>query len=127
MQSVTVYIAEADKLLQRDLANALEANGYEVQTFDRGYPIAALIDTWPDVFLIDIELPDINGIEVCSWLKSHESSKSKPVILISRESYLTLLAASSPADGFLETPFSIADVIRKINGCLAAVGTVGEA
>ena len=127
MQSFRVYIAEADKVLQRDLANALEANGYEVQTFGRGYPIASLMDNWPDVFLIDIELPDINGIEVCSWLKSHESSKSIPVILISRQSYLTLLASSTQADGFLETPFAVSDLISRINGCLASISSADEA
>lgn len=126
MQSLTVYIAEADKVLQRDLANALEAKGHHVETFDRGYPIASLMDNWPDIFLIDIELPDINGIEVCSWLKSHEDSKSIPVILISRESYLTLLATSSQADGFLETPFGVDDLTSRINGCLEAVGSANK-
>ena len=121
MQSLKIYIAEANKVMQRDLAHTLEANGHEVQTFDRAYDIAAMMDNWPDVFLIDIELPDINGIEVCGWLKSHESSRAVPVILISRESYLTVLAASSPADGFLEKPFSVAQLISTIHGCLQGV------
>src|SRR5688500_1910126 len=121
MSSIKVYIAEADKMLQRDLRTALEANGYEVTTFDRGYPIAALMDNWPDVFLIDIELPDINGIEVCSWLKSNESSRSIPVILLSREVYLTVLAASSAADDVLEKPFGVSDLLSRINGCLQSI------
>lgn len=108
-------------MFQRDLRTALEANGYDVATFDRGYPIAALMDNWPDVFLIDIELPDINGIEVCSWLKSNESSRLIPVILISREAYLTVLAASSAADDVLEKPFGVSDLLSRINGCLHSV------
>jgi DNA-binding response OmpR family regulator len=127
MPSFRVYIAEADKVLQRDLATALEANGYGVETFDRGYPVAALMDNWPDLFLIDIELPDINGIELCAWLKSHKSSKSIPIVLISQESYLTVLAASSEADGFLETPFNVANLITTINGCLEGIGSVDQA
>jgi DNA-binding response OmpR family regulator len=121
MPSIKVYIAEADKVLQRDLAAALKANGYEVGVFDRGYPIAALMDNWPDLFLIDIELPDINGIEVCSWLKSNESSRSIPVILISQEAYLTVLAASSAADDVLEKPFGVSDLVSRINGCLQSI------
>ena len=124
MESVRVYIAEADNALQHHLATALDTNGYKVELFDRGYPIAALMDHWPDIFLINIELPDINGIELCSWLKSHDSSKAIPVILISRESYLTILAASSSADGFLETPFDVSDLIHKINGCLEGIGSI---
>ena len=121
MPSTKVYIAEADKMLQRDLTRALEANRFDVVTFDRGYPIAALMDNWPDVFLIDIELPDINGIEICSWLKSNESSRSIPVILISREAYLTVLAASSAADDVLEKPFGVSDLVTSINGCLQSI------
>lgn len=122
-----IYIAAADKALGEELTDLLLSNGFEVRLFDRGYDLAALMDNWPDAFLIDIRLPDINGLEVCSWLKSHESSSHIPVILMSEDSYLKLLTPSSHADDFVDRHLAISQVIDKINDCLADIRTDGRA
>ena len=109
-----IYIAEEDQQLQRRLCAALRANGFDVTTSDNGYSIVEMMDSWPDIFLIDIELHGVNGLEVCKWLKSHESSRNIPVIFISGEPYLKILASSTPADDYIEKPVSVPDVIKKI-------------
>lgn len=115
MDSICIDIAEEDQVLRTELKNALKGCGYSVREFDSGYPIIGMMDGWPDVFLIDIELHDVNGMEVCKWLKSREGSKSIPVVLISRDPYLRILATSSHADGYLEEPFTAADVVQKVS------------
>lgn len=114
-----IYIAEEDKELQKRLSTGLKNQGFDVSVFDSGYPIVEMMDNWPDVFLIDIELPGINGLEVCKWLKSHDSSRDIPVIFISAEPYLKVLASSAHADDYIEKPVSVAQVIAKINEFLA--------
>lgn len=114
-----IYIAEEDKELQKRLSTGLKNQGFDVSVFDSGYPIVEMMDNWPDVFLIDIELPGINGLEVCKWLKSHDSSRDIPVIFISGEPYLKVLASSAHADDYIEKPVSVAQVIAKINEFLA--------
>ena len=109
-----VYIAEADKQLQKRLNDALKKIGFDVSTFDSGYPIAEMMDNWPDVFLIDIALPGVNGLELCKWLKSHDNSRYIPVILISAEPYLKVIASSAHPDDYIEKPFSISQVVQKI-------------
>jgi DNA-binding response OmpR family regulator len=113
-----VYIAEADKQLQRRLSDALKKKGFDVRVFDSGYPVVEMMDNWPDVFLIDIELPGINGLEICKWLKSHESSSNIPVILISGEPYFKILASSAHPDDYIEKPVSLRQVIDKIRELL---------
>jgi two-component system phosphate regulon response regulator PhoB len=113
-----IYIAEEDKTVQRRLSRALRMNGFDVRVFDSGYPIVSMMDNWPDIFLIDIELPDINGLEVCKWLKAHEDSQHIPVIFISGDPYLKKLAASAHADDYIEKPFDSSTVILKIKECL---------
>lgn len=113
-----VYIAEEDKSLQDALTSTLERNGFEVEVFDSGYPIVSMMDNWPDIFLIDIELPDINGLEICKWLKSHDDSRDIPVIFLSSDSYLKILAASSHADDYIEKPVTFHELIGKINDVL---------
>ena len=118
MHHSRIYIAEEDKVLQRRLYSALEKHGFDVQVFDNGYPLIELVDNWPDVFLIDIQLSGINGLEVCEWLKSHDGSGHIPVILISGESYLKTLAAATHADDYIEKPIVIPQLLGKIKECL---------
>ena len=120
-KSCRTYIAEVNKDLQQDLSNALRRNGFDVQVFDSGYPIVSMMDNWPDVFLIDIELPGINGLEVCKWLKSHEGSRHIPVIFLSGDPYLKILAASAHADDYIEMPVTFEKMIHKIKECLPSV------
>lgn len=120
MDNPRIYIAEHDKLLQRDLKVILRKSGFDVSTFDSGYGIVSMMDNWPDIFLIEIELPGINGLEVCKWLKSQESTRGIPVIFISGQSYLKVLAASAHADDYIQKPLVYPLVISKIRECLVA-------
>lgn len=120
MSQGRIYIVENDKRLQRDLSIELQKCGFDVCVFDTGYPIVAMTDHWPDVFLIDIELPGINGLEICKWLKSHDSSHHVPVIFLSGEPYLKILALSAHADDYIEKPVVYRDIVRRIEELLVA-------
>lgn len=121
MHHSRIYIAEEDQVLQRRLTSALEKHGFEVQVFDNGYALVELVEDWPDVFLIDIQLPGVNGLEVCEWLKSHDGSSHIPVILISGESYLRTLAAATHADEYIEKPIVLSELLGKIREFLLEV------
>ncbi len=118
MHRSSIYIAEKDKAVQQYLGTGLKAHGFATTIFDNGYPIVTMMDNWPDIFLIDIQLSDINGLEVCKWLKTHESSWDIPVILLSGDPYLKLLAGASHADDYIEKPLVIKNVISHIRECL---------
>ena len=121
MQPTKVYIAAADPGFGKRLQGILEQNAFQVSLFERGYDVAAMLDNWPDIFLIDIQLPDINGLEVCSWLKSHEDSSHIPVILMTNEHYLKIFAATAHADDCVEIRKAATQIVHKINDCLSAV------
>lgn len=114
MRPYRVHIAEVDNKLRRALRTVLRRCGFEVVESDSGYPIVTMRDDWPDIFLIDIQLPGINGLEVCRWLKSNESSRHIPVIFLSGEPYLKILAASVPADGYFEKPVSLLRLAQRL-------------
>ena len=113
-----ICIAEADTGLKSRLQTAIEQSGFAIQAFDSGYGIVAMMDNWPHLFLIDIELPGINGIEVCKWLKSHEESRDIPVIFISGDPYRRVLAASAHADDYIEKPVTYDELMEKIKDVL---------
>ena len=91
----------------RLLQAKLEADYYEVLTaHDGGGAIALAIDAQPDIILLDVMMPGIDGYEVCRQLKSHAETRHIPIILITaldgREDRLSGLEAG--ADDFMTKP-----------------------
>jgi two-component system cell cycle response regulator DivK len=79
----TVLVVEDNDINMRLFHDVLEARGYNVlQATDgtEGWHIAR--EHRPDLILIDIQLPDVSGLDVIKWLKDDESLKSIPVIAI---------------------------------------------
>lgn len=120
MMKPTLYVVEDDVDLQHLLALRLSKSGYNVEVFSTGYPIVEMTEYWPDLFILDIEVPGINGLELCRWLKSNEESKYIPVIFLSAAPYLKTLAENVKGDDYLEKPFDFKLLVQKINNCLTS-------
>jgi two-component system cell cycle response regulator len=91
----------------RLLQAKLEADYYEVLTASDGHAaIATAIAQQPDIILLDVMMPEIDGYEVCRQLKQHAETRHIPIILITaldgREDRLSGLEAG--ADDFLTKP-----------------------
>lgn len=121
MRPCRIHIAEADEAVRDELEAALLQQGFQVTASPSGYPVAEMMDDWPDMFVIDLELPDVNGIELCKWLKSHHYSKHIPVILLCGDLYLKVLAASAPADNYIRKPVDTSDLLVKVTDCLQSI------
>jgi CheY-like chemotaxis protein len=66
------------------LEDMLLQHGYEVQSFPRGrLAIAAADQEQPDLILLDINMPEMNGYEVCAQLKSSPKLSEIPVVFLS--------------------------------------------
>jgi two-component system cell cycle response regulator DivK len=79
----TILIVEDNELNMKLFNDLLEANGYTtVQTGNGVEAIALARQHKPDLILMDIQLPEVSGLEVTRWLKDDEELKSIPVIAI---------------------------------------------
>jgi len=89
---------------------------YKVTTIDSGKKLFALLKKdSPDLILLDIMLPDINGWEIFKKLKSNPEWKKIPVIFISSVADATSkITAKTIADDFIEKPFETELLQRKI-------------
>jgi CheY-like chemotaxis protein len=74
----------------------------------------------PDMILIDVMMPDIDGFKICQYLKENEATKEIPIIFLTADSVVDDLATGRKvgADGFMTKPFKTIDVLNQIKQIL---------
>ncbi len=81
--SKTVLIVEDNELNMKLFHDLLEAHGYKtLQTKDGMEALDLARKHHPDLVLMDIQLPEVSGLEVTKWIKEDEDLKSIPVIAV---------------------------------------------
>jgi two-component system cell cycle response regulator DivK len=79
----TVMIVEDNDLNLKLFRDLLEAHGYATMHTRDGYQVLAMArEGHPDLILMDIQLPEVSGIEITGWLKADAELKSIPVIAV---------------------------------------------
>lgn len=79
----TVLIVEDNDLNMKLFHDLLEAHGYNtIQTKDGIEALSLAREHSPDLILMDIQLPEVSGLEVTKWIKEDEALKSIPVIAV---------------------------------------------
>jgi CheY-like chemotaxis protein len=124
MARILVIDGEQDFL---DLvAHQLKDSGLEIITADNGITGLNLARRYlPDVILVDLQLPDIDGLSVCEILRRQPSTMNIPVVLVTAMSGEIIRANSvaSGADHFLSKPFNrqaVCDCVQRILGARQA-------
>jgi len=102
----------------RDLAQIiLKDRGYEVITTGSGSKaIEEFQLEQPDLVLLDIRMPGMNGFEVCTVLKRQDFSKEVPVVMftVSNSEDDRKLAKEAGCNGYFLKPFSSDDLVREV-------------
>ncbi|MBO0334365.1 response regulator [Sneathiella sp. CAU 1612] len=79
----TVLIVEDNDLNMKLFHDLLDAHGYNtIQTKDGMEALSLAREHMPDLILMDIQLPEVSGLEVTKWIKEDEALKSIPVIAV---------------------------------------------
>ena len=79
----TVMIVEDNELNMKLFNDLLEANGYKIIQTRNGMEALDLARTHkPDLILMDIQLPEVSGLEVTKWIKEDDSLRDIPVIAV---------------------------------------------
>lgn len=82
-QQKTILIVEDNDLNMKLFHDLLEAHGYRIlQTKDGMESLKLARQHRPDLILMDIQLPEVSGLEVTKWLKEDDELKSIPVIAV---------------------------------------------
>lgn len=109
-----IYVLEDDPDISYILTYLLSEEGYEVHAFATVSACRAAVNEFvPDLLLLDVQLPDGNGIDLCTELKSNLKTASSPVLMMSaslevekRDHYC--------ANDFIPKPFNLDHMVDKI-------------
>lgn len=99
----------------------LENNGYNIITaFDGDEAYTKAIEENPDLILLDIMLPILDGIEVCKKLKRNKESENIPIIMLTARTEETdkVLGLEIGADDYITKPFNVRELIARVKAVL---------
>ncbi|WP_448952232.1 response regulator [Labrys neptuniae] len=116
-----VLIVEDNELNMKLFHDLLEANGYDIVETRSGINVMNLArEHRPDLILMDIQLPEVSGLEVTRWLKDDDELKAIPVVAI------TAFAMKGDeerirqggCEAYLSKPISVAKFLETVRGFL---------
>ncbi len=113
-----VLVVEDEPKITRFLRQGLTYEGYEVDVaYDGEEALAKLRQSEPDIVILDIMLPSIDGLEVCRRLRTF--SKVPVIMLTAREAISDRVAGlDSGADDYLVKPFALDELLARIRALL---------
>lgn len=114
----TILVVDDDEIMRSALKRILEAEGYKVMTAGDGLELSKLLEVNRlDMILLDVNLPWVDGFELCRLIKAHHNLKGVPLILISgRKSKEDVeLGFECGADDYITKPFDIDHILDIIN------------
>ncbi|WP_326984315.1 response regulator [Chryseobacterium sp. MYb264] len=115
----TIFIVEDETGIRDALQLLLSFENYEVRSFQDVKTFNARnSSSVPDLFILDVKLPDGLGTDVCNSIKSDPSTSHIPVIIISAHAQSDVVKNSCNADEFVAKPFDIDEVIIKIENLI---------
>jgi DNA-binding response OmpR family regulator len=114
MKQKRIMIADDDPGIVDAVEMLLEFEGYEVTSTVDGSTVLDMKDELPDLLLLDIWMSGEDGRDICRKLKSINSTKNIPVIMISASRDIKASAMAAGADDFLAKPFEMDELLKKI-------------
>ena len=117
-----ILIVEDEESLLRLESILLSSRGYEVKGVTDGpSALEAVASTKPDLVLLDIMIPKIDGLEVCRQIKANEATRHILVVMLTAKKSNEDLAKGEQAgaDGYITKPFKSAMVIETIKRLLS--------
>jgi DNA-binding response OmpR family regulator len=117
--SARILVVEDDTHLARSLELELNCEGYSVSVFHRGLAgLTAARETHPDLILLDLQLPDLSGLEICRRLR--RTGDKTPVIVLTAKSepQERVTGLDAGADDYVVKPFSLEELLARIRAQL---------
>ncbi|MEV7391784.1 response regulator transcription factor [Streptomyces sp. NPDC091215] len=114
-----VLVVDDDAAIRRSLERGLRLSGFAVRAADSGAAaLAAIRDTPPDVLVLDVSMPGMSGIEVCTRLR--DDGLDLPVLMLSAldETADRIAGLQAGGDDYLVKPFALQELVLRLRALL---------
>ena len=121
MPKQTILVIDDEKDIQKLLQYNLEKEGYQVLAAKTGEEGLELAKTKrPDLVILDLMLPGIDGIEVCKLLQADKNTKTIPILMLSAKSAEVdqILGLELGASDYITKPFSVKVLLVRVKSAL---------
>ena len=118
---VTVLIVEDDADIAALIAHFLEKTGFGSEIVsDGGRALARAKESPPDLVILDLMLPGLNGLEVCRALRADEKTALVPIIMLTArgEESERIVGLDVGADDYIVKPFSPNELMARVRALL---------
>lgn len=119
--AVHIYIVEDDKNIREIEMFALKNSGYAVEEFENAKSFfSRTVEKVPDLVLLDIMLPDMDGLEIVKKLRSRPDTVRVPIILVTAKTTELdkVKGLDIGADDYLTKPFGVMELISRVKALL---------
>lgn len=116
-----IYLLEDDDNIRDFTVYALRSSGMEVEGFALPSQFrAAVAERVPSLALLDIMLPEEDGLSVLRWLRGNEATVHLPIIMLTAKSteFDKVLGLDSGADDYIAKPFGVMELLSRIRALL---------
>ncbi|TCD25467.1 response regulator [Pedobacter psychrodurus] len=111
-----IILLEDDTDIREVVQWILESENYEVFGFVN---VADFMDRdlnlVPDLYILDVMLPDGSGLDVCSHIRNESRDAQVPIIIMSAHASLEQVSSGCVADAFIQKPFDVDSLLKKVN------------
>jgi len=126
---VRILVVEDDPAVRNSLSRALRLEGYEAELHEEGTSaIRSLQVAAPDAILLDLQLPDVDGLEICRRIR--HSGDATPILMVTARDAVDdrVAGLDAGADDYLVKPFDLAELFARLRALLRRRGPAeGEA
>ncbi|MDH4247316.1 MAG: response regulator transcription factor [Deltaproteobacteria bacterium] len=125
MANQTILVVEDEEDLQELLRFNLAREGYQVRIAGTGEAALRAIKARPDLMVLDLMLPGIDGLEVCRWVRSEDGTRDLPILMLTArgEEADIVSGLELGADDYLTKPFSPRVLLARIKALLRRTGS----
>jgi DNA-binding response OmpR family regulator len=118
MENRTVLVIDDAEEVRKILRFHLETKYKVMEAADGEKGLAMIFDKHPDLVILDINMPKMNGIELYGKLSPKKGKPFIPIIVLTVREELGALFKDLDVDGFITKPFDIEDVLEEIEGVM---------
>jgi DNA-binding response OmpR family regulator len=116
-----IHVVEDDEDIRFIIEYILKDSGFEVELSENATAfIQSMRSTRPDLIILDVMLPDGNGVDLCVDLKKNERTRNIPIIVMSAHAGALAVLEEACADDFISKPFDLDNFLKHVKMHLPA-------